>query len=295
MGSSHFQYEDKQAFRDDQLFQGDIIERTPELEGLLKELYPYAYKNPEKYPFFIVLTQSCDLVAHDRKYRKAEHITLCAARSIRLFLEQEVAKLQAPVLKEIGVCLTTSKERLFSKIERLLSNEEYPYFYLHPSAETPFTEPHVAYLRITFPLRCDWHYDVCLKTKRAQLAPEFQAKLGWLTTLVFGRVATKDFLPEERKKFAKEYIDAIQGIEWRKAKALLNEAKQRGLGDSLLKMSADRLRELIDAVDVKSQPEAVSDMIVRHAKNIWPDNEEQLEIFRNRLLQDPEFHANLGD
>ncbi|MGA2059555.1 MAG: hypothetical protein ABSG67_03665 [Thermoguttaceae bacterium] len=295
MGSSHFQYEDKQACCNNQLFQGDVLERTPELEGLLKELYPYAYQNPEKYPFFIVLTQSCDLVANDRRYRKAEHITLCATRSIRLFLEQEISKIQIPVLKEIGVCLTSNKPGLLNKLERLLSNEEFPYFYLHPSAETPFNEPHVAYLRITFPLRSDWHYDVCLKTKRAQLAPEFQAKLGWLTTLVFGRVATKDFLPEVRKKYAKEYIDTIQGVEWRKAKALLNEAKKRGLGDSFSKISAEKLQELIVAVDEKSQPEAVSDMIVRHARIIWPDNEEQLNKFRDRLLRDPDFQANLGD
>jgi hypothetical protein len=296
MGSSHFQYEDRQTCCDSQLFQGDLLERTPELAVLLKELYPYAYQHPQKYPFFIVLTQSCDLVARDRKYRKAEHITLCAVRSIRLFLEQEIDKLQTPaVLKEIGVCLTTNKQGLLNKLERLLSNEEYPYFYLHPSAETPFVEPHVAYLRITFPLRTDWHYDLCLKTKRAQLAPEFQAKLGWLTTLVFGRVATKDFSPGERKKHVEEYIDSIQGITWHRPKALMHEARQRNLGESLSRLPKDRLPELIAAVEKKSRPEAVSDMILRHARIIWPDNEEQLGKFQDRLLRDPDFLASLEE
>jgi len=182
MASSHFQYEDKeneQAYCDNQLFQGDIVERTQAIEDILRELYPYAHQNPERYPFFVVLTQSCDLKVDDRRERKAEHITLSAVRPIRLFLEQEVLKLQAPVLREVGICLTKDKPGLLRRIERLLSNEEYPYFYLHPSAETPFTEAHVAYLRITFPLRTDPHYNACLAGKRAQLAPEFQAKLGW--------------------------------------------------------------------------------------------------------------------
>jgi hypothetical protein len=127
------------------------------------------------------------------------------------------------------------------------------------------------------------------------LAPEFQAKLGWLTTLVFGRVATKDFPPEDRRKHANEYIDSIQGVVWRKTKALLNEARQEGLGDSLQGLSVEKLRELIAAVDVKSQPEAVADLIVRHARTIWPDSEDRIEKFRGRLLRDPDFYAGLGD
>ena len=192
MGTTHFQYEDAAGFHADQLFQGDILERTGSLENVLKDLYPYAHQNPKKYPYFVVLTQSCDLIADNRRYRKAEHITLCAARSIRILLEQEVSRLQAPVLRQLGICLTKDKQLLFNKIERLLSNEEHPYFYLHPSEQTPFSNGLVAYLRVTFPLRTDMHYDTCLEAKRVQLAPEFQAKLGWLTTLVYGRVATKD-------------------------------------------------------------------------------------------------------
>jgi hypothetical protein len=293
--ASHFQYEGKERFQTDQLFQGDILERTGEVEDVLKTLYPYAHQNPEKYPFFVVLTQSCDLVANDQRYRKAEHITLCAARSIRLFLKHEVSKLQTPVLKELRVCLTRDKPGLLQKIERLLSNEEYPYFYLHPSEETPFSEGIVAYLRVTFPLRTDFHYDACLKAKRVQLAPEFQAKLGWLTTLVFGRVATKDFTPDVRGKHANEYIDSIQGIEWRKAKALANEARRKGFSEKMSKLTLEQFRELIAAVDETSQLDVVARLIAQHAREVWPDNEEKIETFRRRLSKDPDFQAYLGD
>jgi hypothetical protein len=261
----------------------------------LESLYPYAHQNPQKYPFFIVLTQSCDLVANNGQYRKAEHITLCAARSITLFLEQEVSKLQTAPLKQVGICLKSKKQGFLQMIERLLSNEEYPYFYLHPSGQTPFTEGLVAYLRITFPLRTDLHYDTCLAAKRVQLAPEFQAKLGWLTTLVFGRVATKDFTPSERHERAREYIDGIHGVLWRRDKALLHEAKQKGLSNSLSLLTKEQLQDLIAAVDMKSQPDRVADSIVQHAQAIWPNDEDALERFRGHLLADSDLAALIGD
>jgi hypothetical protein len=191
--------------------------------------------------------------------------------------------------------LTKDKPLLLQKIERLLSNEEYPYFYLHPSEQTPFSQGLVAYLRVTFPLRTDVHYDVCLKAKRVQLAAVFQAKLGWLTTLVFGRVATEDFKPDVREGHAREYVDSIENLVWRKAKALANGARQRGFDENLKKLSPDELRELIAVVDEKSQPEALADLISKHARAIWPDNEEQVEAFRRRLLRDDDFKTSLGD
>ena len=204
-------------------------------------------------------------------------------------------KLQKPVLKEAGICLTQDKPTLLNKIERLLSNEEHPYFYLHPAEETPFGDPHVAYLRITFPLRSDSHYAVCVGAKRAQLAPVFQAKLGWLTTLVFGRVATEDFSQDVRTQYANEYINSIGGIEWRKAKVLLHEARSKGLSTNLSKLSREQLESVIAAVDEKSQIETVVDSIARHAGAIWPGNETALETFRRRLLNDTDFTALIGD
>lgn len=295
MGTTHFQYEDAKDLNADQLFQGDVLERNECLEDVLKGLYPYAHQNPRKYPYFVVLTQSCDLIADNHRYRKAEHITICAARSIRIFLEQEVSKLQTPVLQEMGICLKRDKQSLLNKIERLLSNEEYPYFYLHPSKQTPFSDGLVAYLRVAFPLRTDIHYNTCLKAKKVQLAPEFQAKLGWLTTLVYGRVATNDFEPEMRSKYAKEYIDSIEGIVWRKEKALANQARQMGLDKNFLRLTPSQLRQLIDTMDVKSQPEALADLVVKYARELWPEDEQNLSILRRRLLKDTEFISSMSE
>ncbi len=287
MGKEYLQYES--VLNKDQLFQGDVLKRTEKLEGALRELYPYPYENPGKYPYFVVLTQSCDLYTHNGQKHKADHITLAAARPIQLFMQQEVSKLQTPVLKELGICLSSKRDSFLKKTKRLLSNEAHPYFYLHPSTQTPFAEAHVVYLRITFPLRTnDWYGD-CLEAKLVQLLPEFQAKLGWLTTLVFGRVATRDFDSKDRDSFANQYINGITGLAWRKEKALLNEARQRRMGESLRKLSAQQITELIEAVDKKSHPEVVADLIVSIAKTTWPDNNAELDRFRSRLLRNSDF------
>ncbi len=293
MESPHFQYAPTYA-EPPQLFQGDVLERTRDIEAILERLYPYAYQNREKYPYFVVLTQSCDLVEDDSRERKAEHITLAAARPLRLFLEHEVSKLQIPVLKELGICLTKDKPALMTRMERLLSNEEYPFFYLHPAETTPFTEPMVAYLRVTFPVHTDTHYTACLRAKRVELAPEFRAKLGWLTTLVFGRVATTDFNPEQRHRYACESIDGIE-VQWRKAKALVNEARQKGLSENLKKLTASQLGELVSALDEKSHPEIITDIIAKHAQEVWEADEQRVERFRRRLLKDRGFNELLSD
>lgn len=151
------------------------------------------------------------------------------------------------------------------------------------------------YLRVTFPLRTDSHYRGCLEAKQLQLAPEFQAKLGWLTTLVFGRVATKDFDASTRKGFARQYIDGIDGIEWLKRNTLANEAKMKGLESRFDRLDAATLTQLISEIDKKSHPEAVADMIADVAWRIWPDDEDKLHYFRHRLLNDSGFRATFSE
>jgi hypothetical protein len=285
----HFQYESASKMRANQLFQGDVLERTGKLQGILKELYPYAYQNQERYPFFVVLTQSCDLVPFDRRGRKAEHITLAAARPLRFFLEQEIDRIQTPALKTMGICLTRDKTQLLNKVERLMSNEEYPYFYLHPSAETPFAVPHIAYLRITFPLQTGHHYDTCLEAKRVQLAPEFQAKLGWLTTLVFGRVATRDFDPKERREVASNHIETA--VPWRKERVLIALAKQKGMRGDLEALTEMQLAELLKDIERPDRYKTLVDSIITMAQDLLSLDEAAITEFRSRLLKDENLKA----
>lgn len=293
MDSLHWQYASKHS--DTALFQGDVLERTPDLEQVLIELYPYAYKHQDKYPFFLVLTQTCDLVNDGGREHKAEHITLCATRPIDYLLDSEISKLQkTAALREAGICPTDRRPALLDKVERLLSNELYPYFYLHPTANTPFTTAHVGYLRISFPLSATLHYDTCLKAKRLELAPEFQAKLGWLTTLVFGRVATKDFGKKERHVRAMEYLNGR--VKWISSGQIVQEVQQRKLGQNLNNLTAEQIRELVADLEVKSRPDKLADIIVKHARGTWSCcKEEQFDKFRRALLKDRSLFALIGD
>ena len=285
----HFQYVRKKEMNREQLFQGDILKRTEELDEVLRVFYPYVLEHTERYPYFTVLTQSCDLFRGAGRQEKAEHITLAAMRPIQLFLGWEVAKLQDPRLKKLGYCLHEKKQAFRQRIQRLLSNEEQPYFYYHPSAETPFAEAHVTYLRIAIPLRSDPHYDICLRAKRAELSPVFRAKLGWLTTLVYGRVATQDFEKRRRDSFASEYIDSIEGIRWIKGSALQEEVRRQGLSGSYRKLDEDQLKQVLESLLQKSRPEAVADLVAQVAAEIWPEDAERLEILRKKLARNKDF------
>lgn len=49
----------------DSLCQGDILEKTDDLIAILKEVHPYFLN--ESYKYFMVLSQSCDLVRRNGK------------------------------------------------------------------------------------------------------------------------------------------------------------------------------------------------------------------------------------
>lgn len=291
----HFAYADEDSFKKDQLLQGDLLERTADLESVLQKLYPYAYDNPDKYPYFVVLTHSCDLVRRGDDPPKAEQITLAAARSIQYLLEHEIADLQTPQLKAACVCLRERKQGLFQKVERLISNEEAPYFYLHPLG-TPFGEPLVAFLRITFPLRADAHYDTCLHAKRVQLCGEFQAKLGWLTTLVFGRVATEDFDPNERHGLAKDYIDGVPDIIWVKRSVIENEARKVSEAKHLKDLTPAQVKTLVEELAKTDRSEIVVGRILEIAgRALGNATEKDLRELRRALLDDANFNAAIRD
>lgn len=290
----HFAY-DWGDYDGEQLFQGDVLKRTSDLEEVLSELYPYAYQRPETYPFFLVLTQSCDLQKHGERSPKADYITIAAVRPARYLLYRRVAELQNNAEREAGICFSHKKQKIQLFVERLLSNEQEPFFYLHPGKRTPFQEPHVAYLRITFPLRTDSHYDKCVTAKSLQLKPSFQAKLGWLTTLVFGQVGTEDFPPKTRRELASEYIEAIEDVSWVKRRAFLNMARQRDMQGNLSELSEEQVEALLNALEKESYVGMVASAVCEVAENVFGHSDKTMEDFRRALLTDKNFSTLLEE
>jgi hypothetical protein len=59
------------------------------------------------------------------------------------------------------------------------------------NAHPALTEDYCVFLALSIALRVE-HYDTCLAAKIAQLKDVFQAKIGWLTSDMYGRVGTPD-------------------------------------------------------------------------------------------------------
>ena len=174
------------------LCQGDILEKTEELTAVLRDVHPY-FLNAQ-YKYFIILTQSCDLVRRDGKSCKSPYITLAAVRSPDSFLSNHF--LNNHFATDVnGFLLMESKEknRAYQFVERLFNNTEPDYFFLFREDMLDFPESMVASLKVSIALKSDLHYDSCLAAKKIELAPEFQAKLGWLVGNIYSRVGTIDW------------------------------------------------------------------------------------------------------
>lgn len=81
-GNIHFTYKPSPDMSS--LCQGDVLCVTDEMRKILKEVHPYFLN--EQYKYFMVLTQSCDLVRRNAGKCKTPYITLAAVRSFDDFL-----------------------------------------------------------------------------------------------------------------------------------------------------------------------------------------------------------------
>lgn len=184
----HFTY--RAVDPNDDLQQGDILQRSAALTAVLKDVFPYYLH--QDYRHFAVLTQSCDLV----RDRQSRYVTLGAVRPLSHAIEREVKRFQTNfVLRSANVVPDGAKGRLRQFLERLLNNNEQEYFYLHEDASVGLPQPSCVFLRLSIALLSD-HYEVCRNARVVSLEPMFQAKLGWLVGNIYSRVGTDDWVPK---------------------------------------------------------------------------------------------------
>lgn len=174
------------------LCQGDILEITEEISMILKDVHPFFLN--EQYKYFIVLSQSCDLVRRNGKDCKTPYITLAAVRNYSDFLERMLLKGRfAEKVNGLLIMDEKNKERAYQLVERVYNNTEPEYFFLYKEDALGFPESMVAYLKVSIALKSKEHYDKCLNAKRIELTDEFKAKLGWLVGNMYSRVGTADW------------------------------------------------------------------------------------------------------
>ncbi len=173
------------------LCQGDVLRRTPALVTHLEQYHPYYSKHTD-YKYFIVLTQSCDLVRRDGKPPSSPYITLAAVRPVEEALRREAAKSQTPWQREARVIGTKALAKLAMFTESLLDNNKDGYFYLHHDVGLGISQDCCAFLPLSVALKVE-HYDLCLDAKIAELKEPFQAKLGYLVGHMYSRVGTAEW------------------------------------------------------------------------------------------------------
>jgi hypothetical protein len=205
-GSYHFTY---CKSNDDNLQQGDIIQKTEEIQLILKDFHPH-YFHRDNYTHFIVLTQSCHLIKRDSDKCDAQYINLAAVRPLDLVLQREIIKYQGDEFKQkANVCSNKVKFKVEQLLETLFNNNHKEYFYLHKDYDLNFPESSCAFLRLSIALKAE-HYDSCLRARLFSLKDVFKAKLGWLIGTMYSMVGTEEWLPDNSSET--EFKQTIQDL-----------------------------------------------------------------------------------
>ena len=196
-----------------QLHQGDVLRRTPEVEATLRNIHPHYTRTD--YPFFIVLTQSCDLIRRGGRPCASRYVTLAAIRPLRLVLEREIRRFQYDSIeKKLGICNRAQQPKMLQLAERLLNNNQERYFFLQRQPGSGFEEDHCAFLQLSIALKSELHYKALLAAKILQLSESFQHKLGHLVGTMYSRVGTEDWVPQyateaEFRNRTRELVDDL--------------------------------------------------------------------------------------
>jgi hypothetical protein len=245
----HFTYD--VALSSNMLMQGDVIRRTPEVENVLKKYHPYYFEKTEN-RFFIIVTQTCDLVRRSGGDCASRYISLAAVRTLEWVLANELPRYFRNELEEkFGFLHQTQQNRFREFIGRLLNNNEPRFFYLHREPLIQWNQDLCAVLQLNIPLRSSDHYDTLLNAKIVQLIEPFQHKLGYLVGNAYGRIGTKDwtdfFGTNTYNTQVSEAFDMVKNmVEW------LDNTEYKGLKKNLESLSsADQTEEAYEEALVK--------------------------------------------
>jgi hypothetical protein len=196
----------------DDLFQGDILTRTPELEEILNTVH--AHFVDSKFTHFVVITQTCDLVKRG---------STCKAEQVGLAVVRELGPLLPAIVEAIagfdvaGVYRHSARKVVIDQLKKIINQNELSrgLFYLHPDGDLKIAAPSVATLRINIALDSA-RYKVLQDARCGRLTTEFSNKLGWLCGNLFSRIATPDWNEAEHDAMAgdsqaKRLLQSIDG------------------------------------------------------------------------------------
>lgn len=281
----HFTYNENP--NKNSLCQGDVLNITEEIRGVLKEIHPYFLKN--EYKYFMVLTQSCDLVRRKKNKCRSDYITLAAVRSYDDFINRKASLFKIKEIRKLKLLEEPNDERFKQLIERLYNNNEPEHFFLAKEPEFNIYENMVAYLKVSIALKSGMHYDKCLKAKVLELNDEFKAKLGWLVGDMYSRVGTRDWMNEmEREEFLEMIKNDLKERFIISSKKKLNAIKGNIEKEEMEFKDINELQIYLDSLEIKSNYEEIMDIIddiVNNQANLGNDEERKKLIRKIRSNQ----------
>jgi hypothetical protein len=249
----HLTYE-TEKYSSTELMQGDVLTRTPQLNDLLKEVHPHFYSHPKNH-YFMVLTQSCDLMVRNGGGAcKAPYIAIAPVRTLDLVVERQLSQFTiADVKADLPVLGIKSKSKASEFLGRLLNNNEPGYFYLD-AADTPLSSDCAAFLNLSIAIKSDLHLQKCIAAKILQLTDTFQAKLGWLVGQMFSRVGTQDWNQGDLKRKVSDVLqDTAIWIDDGKIKALETAFNSLVEAGQDRKMSGSEISAIVNKVPTMKQ------------------------------------------
>ena len=158
---AHYAYSDPDKTT---LRQGDILRKTDELVSHLRKYHAHYADHPD-YKYFMVLTQSCDLVRRKGKPCNSQYITIAAVRPVEEALLREAAKRQEDWQQQARVISSRDRDTLANFIKSLLDNNKERYFYIHTDIKMGIQQNCCVFLQLAVSLKAE-HYEMCLAAKK---------------------------------------------------------------------------------------------------------------------------------
>lgn len=290
MATKHFTYSD--SVEAQVLQQGDVLAKTPKLLEIIGKIHPH-YLN-DTYTYFIILTQSCDLVPRKGEKCKASYITLACVRPLPLALEREMAAHQDVVFLQAGICAENKKNILSEVLRKILDNNHPDYFYLHPSPNNGFFDRSCAFLRLSIAIRAGEHYKTCLEARVLSLDQVFQAKLGWLVGNIYSRVGTPDWVPNnitqaDHDKMIKDLIQ--ESFAWyptEQLKAVRSEIQQN------TSITKEEIIKIVNSAKYEDKKEKVLGSLIKLVRQIANNQNLSDEEIKRVLLSHSVFKTIAG-
>lgn len=233
-----------------QLSQGDLLKRTPALADSVRQAHSY-YADADDYSHFLVVTQTCDLVQRENGF-KSRYITLCAVRPLSVAVSRELAKFTTSV-EGFPFPIGDQERAVLARqyLKRVLNNTIDGMFFIPKGSAHSVDEHLCAFLPLSIALRGS-HYEVCLAAKIAQAEGIFAAKIGSLTSNLYGRIATPD-LSEKHPDAAQTYQDEffeelgygriawLSRVQKKALKARVSESVKAGNGVAISEEDAESM------------------------------------------------------